>query len=1035
MESTQTDSASRSLADISRAKGLDSALLYESIIELAGEGLLTATCLDAAGNILLTQLGLSKSFFHSLSKDALKGVLRTIAGTLERRDGELSLRSEVSEARFVVDGGVQARIATAELLQHMEASLNPTMTGHRIEYYFGRERQYHTYIIRPERCRECQELAPGESPFAFNQLAEGPPVPETTRRRYEPFLRKCKASTVPLVEVTGPLATGEMRIMLREDFNRSIAPVVRCLAQEEGAILNRANWETYRTPAGRLESICSLYLTGTSDQDSMGRIVERLHALVSIQFADLDDLYTCGSLAFEEYLFAIAATAFTHNFVHDEFDADRDIMSGLQRKDLRDAMTRRVFDSDRSEYTRRAIITALREHPGLVKTLYELFDNKHNPRHTHRMDHETLGAQLDAFHRRVAIDLAEDRTGHVIFDFMTRLVTHVLKTNFYKVRKRSCAFRLDPAVLDSLVFQARVHGLFFVAGFHAVGTHMRAADMARGGLRLIRVTPTNYNNELDAMPLLNYALGPVAQRLKHKDIAESGAKGVIVPGLEYAGDGLNAILDYTEGIMDLIQPSKEVVDYYGEREMIFFGPDEGTAPYMDEVAARARERRYRHWRTMTSGKSIGVRHDAYGLLSDGRIFGLVPIGEQGTQLQIEGLEVMTTPRSEDIAARLGDDIDASGMTTMSVVVAMRRVLEHLGIHEDEANVMMTAGPGGDLGANQIQSARGRICLIADSGSVLFDPDGLDRDELLRLAMARHTQPRLNSLAFQSGRLGSRGFRVLRSAGSLVLPGGTNVDDGPYFQRTYLTDPASREWIEAAEIQVFVPCGGFKDTINAGNVHDFIGVFRELRVIVEGANVFFDDTAREIIARETDILQIRDSTANKGGVTCSSLAEVLAPFLLEDEYEQVLVEDPAARCEVVRAILELVARNADAETRMLLGLYENTGTPLYTLSVETSEKLLDLQESLYSHLPEILGDGDLVEATLRAYIPAVLLEHVGMARILSLLGRQDLRPYRDAILTKKLAAMALYQHAAEWEDCSRRLDDDLLGTLTEVAAVG
>ena len=153
-------------------------------------------------------------------------------------------------------------------------------------------------------------------------------------------------------------------------------------------------------------------------------------------------------------------------------------------------------------------------------------------------------------------------------------------------------------MLDPLVYSEKVHGIFFVSGFYAVGTHMRADDVARGGLRLIRVTPATYENDLDGMPLLNYALGAVAQRLKHKDIAESGAKGVIVPRVPYADDGLNAVFDYTEGIMDLVLPSPDIVDYLGQSEMIFFGPDEGTAHFMDAVAERAHTRGYKYWRTL-----------------------------------------------------------------------------------------------------------------------------------------------------------------------------------------------------------------------------------------------------------------------------------------------------------------------------------------------------------------------------------------------------------------------------------------------------
>ena len=1019
----------RSIVEVSRAKGLDTALLYEAIIELAGEGLLTATCLDAAAHILLRQLGLPEYFFKTLSKDALKRVLRTVAGNLERRDDELILRSEVSEAHFDVDGGVQVRIATLEHLERMEEALNPVMAGHRIEYCFGREHQYYTYVIRPEGCREWESLAPDESPFAFHQITAAPATPEATQRRYESFLRRCNESVVPLIEVSRSQATSETRIMFREDFNHSILPLVRCLLAEEDTLLNRAYWETYRTPAGRLESICSLYLSGIVGKPAEARIVERLHALVAIQAGDFDDLYTSGALTFEEYIFAIAAFAFVHTFIHKPSAVDGDIMEGLQRKELRAAMASRVYDANRSEYTRRIITNAIRERPELVKSLYALFDRKFNPRHPERADPADTERQLGAFRRRAAILLANDRTGYDVFDFMACLVTHVQKTSFYKVRKRSCAFRLDPELLDPLVFRGGVYGLFYVVGFYASGTHMRAGDIARGGLRLARVTPDNYENELDAMALLNYALGPVAQRLKHKDIAESGAKGVVVPGIEYARDGLNATIDFTEGIMDLIQPSKEIVDYHGHREMIFFGPDEGTAHHMDAIAERARRRRYRHWRTMTTGKSIGVPHDTYGLLRDGRVFGLVAAGARGTELQIEGEPALITPRVEEIAARIGDDIDASGMTTMGVMTCLRRVLEHLGIDEADANVMMTGGPDGDLGANQIQSARGRICLLVDGGSVLFDPDGLDRGELLKLALARHAEPRLNTLAYPVERLGPRGFRVPRTAGPVSLPDGTTIEDGAYFHRTCLSDPVLRSWIEAANIQVFVPCGGRKDTVHAGNVHDFIALFRELRVIIEGANVFFDDTAREAIAGQGGILQIRDSSANKGGVTCSALAEVLAAFLLEDAYEEVLVEDEGARGALVRAILELIRRNADAETSMLLALHESTGTPLCTLSVETSEELLDLQETLFTHLGAILRRRDLVEAVLQAYIPAMLLERVGMERVVGLLERPDLRPYRDAILTKKLAAMALYQHAADWQDFTRRLEADLLGTLT------
>jgi glutamate dehydrogenase len=361
-------------------------------------------------------------------------------------------------------------------------------------------------------------------------------------------------------------------------------------------------------------------------------------------------------------------------------------------------------------------------------------------------------------------------------------------------------------------------------------------------------------------------------------------------------------------------------------------------------------------------------------------------------------------------------------------------LEHIGLRESGANLMMTGGPDGDLGANQIQSFRGRICLIVDGGSVLFDPAGLDRDELMRLAMARHTRPRLDSAAYPADKLSAGGFRVPRAPGEYRLPSGMVVPDGAFCHRTFLTSPQTRELVSRAHIQVFVPCGGLKDTINATNVRDFLANFRELRVIVEGANVFFDDTARGVIARETDILQIRDSSANKGGVTSSAIAEVLTAFLLGGRYDRMLA-DPRQRSDLVRAVLQLISRNAVAETALLLALREQTGTPLYQLSVQTSEQLLALQDRLYAHLPALLADPDLVAATIGAYVPGVLQEWLGLERILKVLRRPELRPYRDAVLTKKLAAMALYQHALDWERYLAELDRDPLATLRRTVQHG
>ena len=311
---------------------------------------------------------------------------------------------------------------------------------------------------------------------------------------------------------------------------------------------------------------------------------------------------------------------------------------------------------------------------------------------------------------------------------------------------------------------------------------------------------------------------------------------------------LDCLYDYTEGIMDLMLGGEAVIDYYGKPEMIFFGPDEGTAPLMDAVSFRARERGYKYWRTITTGKSFGIPHDTYGLLEDGSLFGLLDRGEMGTELQIDGESQGATLDMQTIWERIGGRIAASGMTTTCVMSAFRTLIEHFGQAEEELNLMMTGGPDGDLGANQIQCYKGKICLVIDGGSILFDPDGLDRQELARIAFMRHSAPRANTLAFSPDKLGPGGFRVAMSAKNVTLPDGTLVEDGTLFHRTFLTDPANRKRIQAADIRAFIPCGGFKDTINHSNVKGFLENFKELAFIVEGANVFFDDASPALYCR-------------------------------------------------------------------------------------------------------------------------------------------------------------------------------------------
>ena len=49
---------------------------------------------------------------------------------------------------------------------------------------------------------------------------------------------------------------------------------------------------------------------------------------------------------------------------------------------------------------------------------------------------------------------------------------------------------------------------------------------------------------------------------------------------------------------------------------------------------------------------------------------------------------------------------------------------------------MAGGPDGDLGSNEIKLSKDKTIGIVDGSGILFDPNGINRTELLRLANER-----------------------------------------------------------------------------------------------------------------------------------------------------------------------------------------------------------------------------------------------------------------------------------------------------------
>ena len=122
------------------------------------------------------------------------------------------------------------------------------------------------------------------------------------------------------------------------------------------------------------------------------------------------------------------------------------------------------------------------------------------------------------------------------------------------------------------------------------GFHVRFQDIARGGVRLVR---SNYTQEFaqNTATVFDecYGLANTQQR-KNKDIPEGGSKGIILLNLAHQDKGRVAFQKFVDALMDLLLPHDSVVDHLGKREILFLGPDEGTADYMDWASLHAKAR-------------------------------------------------------------------------------------------------------------------------------------------------------------------------------------------------------------------------------------------------------------------------------------------------------------------------------------------------------------------------------------------------------------------------------------------------------------
>ncbi len=98
----------------------------------------------------------------------------------------------------------------------------------------------------------------------------------------------------------------------------------------------------------------------------------------------------------------------------------------------------------------------------------------------------------------------------------------VQRTNFYRRDIVALSFRLNPALFLDKLYTDVPHGVYMVIMAEARGFHLRFADVARGGIRMVKsASAAAYTNNVAGIFEECYSLAHTQQR-KNKDLPEGG---------------------------------------------------------------------------------------------------------------------------------------------------------------------------------------------------------------------------------------------------------------------------------------------------------------------------------------------------------------------------------------------------------------------------------------------------------------------------------------------------------------------------------
>jgi glutamate dehydrogenase len=343
-----------------------------------------------------------------------------------------------------------------------------------------------------------------------------------------------------------------------------------------------------------------------------------------------------------------------------------------------------------------------------------------------------------------------------------------------------------------------------------------------------------------------------------------------------------------------------------------------------------------------------------------------------------------------------------GMTTRSVNRYVQGIYKKLGLQEEDISKFQTGGPDGDLGSNEIKISKDMTIGIVDGSGVLYDPAGINRVELLRLANERAMVCHFNKSLLSEG-----GFFVSVDDTNVELADGTKVTSGLEFRNQFHMN-------ELSTADIFVPCGGRPEAVDINSYQNLLWEDGTPRFdyIVEGANLFFTQEAR-IRLEKAGCIIFKDASTNKGGVTSSSL-EVLAALVFTDAefMENMAVNDgviPEFYNSYVKDVQNIIAENADLEFeciwREAVKFPEKTKSEI---SDELSLAILDLNIQLQEE-DELWRNEELRVAVLKRAFPQLIQGKIGGMDVLMKRLPQN---YLKAVFGSFLASRFVYAYGIQ-----------------------